>query len=338
MKKKILGSIMCICLSLSLCICTVSEVNAANGIAFARTALWYIIKKGANTFYERKPTIEKGANYTTSSTGTIEFNQGNYGASTKVAINLHKSRMVVDAFAKTNFLNWTDKISILLTTPDGKKDVINKSVEHTQLASYNSKSPYGTYQLRFVKNTAKNWDCWYTVADFDISTKSAVRKAKSENGKTISYIVSNDEDKRVYTISSKTHNNSKPISRSVSEDKLSISELSSQFYDEEYNTYVNDLKDYTVGDVVYFKDKIQNIFYNESENSTTFEFDDNGYTIEWKFNGNLVNDYHVNDFLELKFNVVQDYSSDGYVFENIDYIRDGWNLNESYPNINDYLV
>lgn len=119
---------------------------------------------------------------------------------------------------------------------------------------------------------------------------------------------------------------------------MNISELSYQFYDEEYDTYVNDLKDYTVGDVVYFKDRIKNMIYNESENSTTFEFDDNGYTIEWKFNGNLMNDYHVNDFLELKFNVVQDYSSNGYIFENIDYIHDGWNLNNSYPNIDDYLV
>lgn len=42
--------------------------------------------------------------------------------------------MAVDVHVTSDALNWLDKISIILTTPDGKKDVINKSIGRGQFS------------------------------------------------------------------------------------------------------------------------------------------------------------------------------------------------------------
>lgn len=42
MKRKLLGFITCICLSLSLCTVTTTNIEADARLSFAKTALWYI--------------------------------------------------------------------------------------------------------------------------------------------------------------------------------------------------------------------------------------------------------------------------------------------------------
>lgn len=337
MKKKILGLITCICLSLSLCTVTITNVEAGAGLSFAKTALWYILKKASTAYYSRSPSIEVGDNYVRSSTGSIYFNQGDTGAAAKVSVSLPWSRMAVDVHVSTDPLNLFDKISIILTTPDGKRDVINKSISSGQLASYNSASPYGTYQLRFVENDASKWTCYYTLYDFNYVPRSGVRKAVSTEGNVIKYIVTEDNTK-IYTIRSNYQKNDfRTFDDKDKNEVLSIIELSNQFFDEVTQTYVNDLKDYDINDIIYFQDKIKSIKYNESENSTSFIFDNKDYSTEWKFNGNLSDLYQVNDIIKLKFKIVEEYSSNGYIFENIDYIYNGLNLESGYPNISDYL-
>lgn len=245
--------------------------------------------------------------------------------------------MAVDVHVSSDALNWLDKISIILTTPDGKRDVINKSISRGQLAGYDSASPYGTYQLRFVENDASKWTCYYTLYDFNYVPKSGVRKAVTAEGDMVEYIITEDNTK-IYTIRSNYQDNIlEPFNDNGKNEVLSITELSSQFFDERSQTYVNDLKDYDIGDVIYFQDTIKTIKYNESDNSTSFIFDNKDYSTEWKFNDNLTNQYQANDIIRLKFKVVEEYSSNGYIFENIDYIYDGINLESGYSNISDYL-
>lgn len=245
--------------------------------------------------------------------------------------------MAIDTYAKTNTLNWTDKISVILTTPDGKRDVINKSITQGQLASYDSASPYGTYQLRFVENDASKWTCYYTLYDFNYVSRSGVRKAVTTDGDMVEYIITEDNTK-IYTVRSNYQNNIiESFNDNGENEVLNIIKLSSQFFDENTQTYVNDLKDYNIGDMIYFQDTIKTVKYNESDNSTSFIFDNKDYSTEWKFNGDLTNQYQANDTIRLKFKVVKEYSSNGYIFENIDYIYDGLNLESGYPNISNYL-
>lgn len=230
-----------------------------------KTALWYILKKASTAYYSRNPSIEVGDNYVRSSTDSIYFNQGDTGAAGKVSVSLPWSRMAVDVHVSSDALNWLDKISIILTTPDGKRDVINKSISRGQLASYDSASPYGTYQLRFVENDASKWTCYYTLYDFNYVPRSSVRKAVTAEGDMVEYIITEDNTK-IYTIRSNYRDN-----------------------------------------------------------------------ILEPFNDNLTNQYQANDIIRLKFKVVEEYSSNGYIFENIDYIYDEINLESGYPNISDYL-
>lgn len=337
MKKKLLGLITCICSSLNLFSVSITNVEAGAGLSFAKTALWYILKRASTAYYSRSPSIEVGNNYVRSSTGSIYFNQGDTGAAVKISISLPWSRMAIDAYAKTDTLNWSDKISVILTTPDGKRDVINKSITQGQLASYDSASPYGTYQLRFVENNASKWNCYYTLYDFNYVPKSGVRKAVNAEGDMVKYIVTEDNTK-IYTIRSNYQNSIlESFDDNGKNEVINITELSNQFFDETNQTYVNDLKDYDVGDMIYFQDTIKTIKYNEGDDSTSFIFDNKDYSTEWKFNGDLTNQYHANDIVRLKFKVVEEYSSNGYSFENIDYIYNGLNLESGYPNMGDYL-
>ena len=257
MKKKLLGFITFIFLSLNLCTVTITNVEAGAGLSFAKTALWYILKKASTAYYSRSPSIKVGDNYVHSSTGSIYFNQGDTGTAAKVSVSLPWSRMAIDVHVSSDALNWLDKISIILTTPDGKRDVINKSISRGQLASYDSASPYGTYQLRFVENDASKWTCYYTLYDFNYVPRSGVRKAVTAEGDMVEYIITEDNTK-IYTIRSNYQDNIlEPFNDNGKNEVLSITELSSQFFDERSQTYVNDLKDYNIGDVIYFQDTIK---------------------------------------------------------------------------------
>ena len=188
--------------------CYYNKCWSRSGFIVCKNCIMVYLKKASTAFYSRSPSIEIGDNYVCSNTGSIYFNQGNAGAAAKVSVDFPWFRMAVDAYAKTDMLNWSDKISVILTTPDGKRDVINKSITQGQSASYDSANPYGTYQLRFVENDASKWTCYYTLYDFNYVLRSGVRKAVTTEGKMVEYIVTEDNTK-VYTIRSNYQINSK---------------------------------------------------------------------------------------------------------------------------------
>lgn len=316
---------------------------APSPLDFAKQAIWYIVRKLDQSFFSRNPQLVVKYNNVTSNTGDIEFNTGNIGASTKVQISLNKSNLSLDAFAQTSPLAIFQKISILLTTPNGQTDVINKSVTHNQYVSYSSKSPYGTYMLRFVENDKCKWDCYYRLYDFDrvlppnYQSLDNVYTAMSADGTEIIYFKSSDD--KIYilpsenrSVSSRTFSNELNINT-----YLSMDQLNNEFFDETLDTFVNDLKNYNVGDQVLFKDRITEIEYDSINNYTRLIFDSEYSPIEWRFNGDLTSQLNQGDILKLKFNVVKEYEANHIIFETLDYFDEASN-STLYPDISHYII
>ena len=314
-------------------------VNAIDYLGIAQSVAWQIAKKASSAFFNRKPTIKKGPNYITSGTGSLKFNT-DIGASVKVNINLGKSRLEVDSFAQTDFLNWLDKIAVTLTAPNNGKDVINRSVTHNQHSYYKSASPYGIYNLRFTDTDKCKWDCYYTLVDYAKSASRSVdmyQNIYNTEGLEINSVY-NASNQKSYILPTKDLS-SKPFSLSKESISLSAGELNNQFYDENRKVFVNALRDYDVDDKILFSDIISDIQYNKEDNYTLFSFDTDDSTIHWPFAGDLTTQYKKGDTLKLKLKVVEEYRYDNNVFENLDYCLNGMKLQEKneYPNINDYL-
>ena len=104
--------------------------------------------------------------------------------------------------------------------------------------------------------------------------------------------------------------------------------------------FVNDLRDYSVGDQIVFSDQIAAINYSEEENMTELIFACDAGDIFWQFNGDLRSRYAVGDTVKLVLTVEAEAVSGDMVFENLDYILDNYSMrtNGTYPNIDDYLI
>ena len=333
MKKRKLGVLLSVLTVSTLGISSLKAVNAVDYLALAQNALWQVAKYASSSWFNRKPSIKKGSNYVTSGTGDLKFNE-EIGASVKVNINLGKSKLEVDAFAQTDFLNWFDKIAVTLTAPNGGKDVINRSVTHNQHSYYNSASPYGTYTLRFTDTDKCKWDCYYTLTDFSkAKSVSHYQNIYNEDGLRVKSVY-NASNKKSYIIA----DGDASLRKSAPNKVLSADELNNQFYDEHKKIFVNALKDYDIGDKVMFSDVISEVEYNEKDNYTLFTFKTEDSNIHWPFAGDLTSHYKKGDTLNLNLKVVEEYRYADNIFENLDYCMDGMRLQEknAFPNIYDY--
>lgn len=187
--------------------------------------------------------------------------------------------------------------------------------------------PSGKWKAQFVSADDYEWQCYYAHY-YNANTRSAL--PETEDG---FYFGDNN---RVFQFS----DNPSPVSLSIKDDILSMTELNSQFINPSDGEAVDYLKDFAPGDKVHFADKIIDIAYNEDENVTTFYFieESSGDNIGWKFDGDLTNEYAVGDTLKLNFDVVEIGEYNNIVFESLDYFEEAFAHEDgtAYPNINNY--
>lgn len=118
---------------------------------------------------------------------------------------------------------------------------------------------------------------------------------------------------------------------------LTMRELEEQSFDSELGEFVYDFKNYDVGDVVHFRDKIVRLEYDRKEDVTYFAFVsayEADRVVEWPFRGNLTSQYKVGDLIDLYFRVVYDQKP----FETLDYLKYGMTHGGKAPAINQYLM
>ena len=86
---------------------------------------------------------------------------------------------------------------------------------------------------------------------------------------------------------------------------------------------------------------IDGIQYIPEENKTILTFKtDKGEDLVWPFSNDLSNEFSVGEEISLDLKVVSEFESEGYTFQNLDYILEAYAgmENNIYPDIHNYLL
>lgn len=287
------------------------------------------MKAGSNELMDVPGKTEYSDGWVRKSTGGIKFNSSENGASIQLKADLGKANLKLDAFPNIDPLHWNEEITFLLTSPNNV-DVVSKTLTHNQHAFFDSTTPYGEYTAHFVEESSLVWKCYLTLTDWDVGSR-----ASSE----MPYVIDPDTE-QVYFIPSTEHLVSADSSDTFSPTVLDTDMLLEQFFDSQTGNYVTSLKNYDIGDNLYFSDTIKNVQYDSIEDCTYISFDSVTGTVSWPFDGDLTKRFKANDTLSLTFSVEKDFSTGNIIFENIDYFIDGYAAlqQDSYLSIDKYLT
>lgn len=127
----------------------------------------------------------------------------------------------------------------------------------------------------------------------------------------------------------------------VTDKVLTSQDLVNEFQDNKLNMSVNRLKNYNVGDTVYVRDTIADLVYDVDKDTTVMYFGQSEDScFEWPFAGDLRKQFNIGDELTFKFSVVEEYSTNAYTFETLDYFLDSYDLMDegTAANIDTYLM
>lgn len=330
---------------------TKNEGDAAI-IPWLQKLIWPIAKAGfkygSNYYYNVTPSVTYGAYGDTITPGSISFNSSTSGAGThfdfQVASSSHDIVMYADA---PWYQLFTGKISVMLENPY-RNYVINNSVNPTQWQTYDP-GPTGSYRAIWIQNSKETWTPYLVyrhnrgyIAQETIPNsqnelfKSTTALATSnKNGNLNEHLITVE---KYGNIVSPSNNHKKAKENKVqSFTTLTAEELDQQFYDSELQVHVYGLKDYNAGDVIFLKDTIRAIKFDDERKNTVFTVGDENIQHDLHFAGDITKKYEVGQTLELKFNV-EYLIEDNSELTIIDYFKYALDNNNKAPKINKYIV
>lgn len=324
-----------------------SQVEA-NYLAWLKKLVWPVAKSVAggagDYFYNVEPSYTSSQYGETITPGSIDFNSDTAGAATYFDFKIPSTGHSVNVYADSVWYSiFTRKISVTLTNPYGYY-VINRTVNPTQWSTY-SPGITGDYRATWTQNSSQSWtpylgyryDNGYAIANDITNDIISLNTVSAKNSDT--------KDVNEHMITVETYGNIiKPSKEHISHNSksknsntfLNAVELDQQFIDSSLGVHVYGMKDYEVGDNVYFEDTIVDIKYDEEKNHTKFTFN-GGEDYMMVFRGDLTNEYKVGEMLNLKFKVKQLIKGDNKLAI-IDYFKHGLDYNKKAPNINKYLI
>lgn len=297
-----------------------------------KVAKWILVKAD-NALFNRDPQIiDKGGNWMASSSGSVSFGNGPDDVRrVKFETTVSERYNHLDAFAQTGITGWLDTITIFIENSNGN-EIHGGQVNDGQHILTSNDLPLDTYTTYYVYSSKRKWDCWLYRYDF---TDDYTRSASSPD--ITSNMVYNPDTQKSYIIPS----DSVVQSKITKDGALTAQDLVNEFYDDQLNCSVHRMKNYNIDDTIYVTDIITNLQYDDSTDITTIYF---GNTTDgsffWPFAGDLRNQFAVNDELTFKFNVVEEYATNEYSFETLDYFLESYDLfkADTAANIEDYLV
>lgn len=322
------------------------DFENANVSKYAWKALFKGIKwalvTADNAIYYRSPTIiDEGGNWVATSSGTISFGNGDGKyRRTKHTQKIDVTNNKLDAFAQASPTNWLSKITIFIENSSGE-EVAGGQVTHNQHVYTSSNLPKSTYTAYYVFTGEKKWDCWLYRYDFSSSSSSSSTSVNDISANIEKGMVFNPATRKSYVIPSENFDTAALMSSTQSNTTLTGQELLKEFQDDELNCFVDNLKHYSVGDILYVKDVITNLEYNSDDDTTVMYFGNTeDGSFEWPFAGDLRERFEIGDELTFKFNIVEEYSTEEYIFESLDYFTESYDLMEkgTAAEIDTYLV
>ena len=317
---------------------TETNVNSAR-VKFPWKAAFKVIKwvlvKVNNESFTRIPTIiDEGGNWVASSSGDVKFGNGKDDVRRmKFTTKIDYSNNKLDVFAQTDMTGWLSKITIFIEDSSGEEEV-GGQVTHNQHIYTSSNLPTDTYNTYYVYSGSNKWDCW--IYRYDFRTR-----ASGTGSDMIGDMVYNPKNQKSYVIPSDNFGASELKKTTRTSSTLTAQDLFDEFWDEELKCSVNQLKHYNIGDDVVVKDVVYEVAYDSDKDVTTLQFGNTSEgSCEWPFAGDLRERIKVGDELTFKFKIVEEYATEDYTFETLNYFLDSYDLldNDSAADIDNYLL
>lgn len=268
----------------------------------------------------------------------IDFNTGNMKHSfwfkPEVTENVERIRMyahrtvAIDIFSK-----------LQLTLLDGNSDpVLMDNITTHEFSTYypTNTDAFGTWRAWFTSGNSYEWQMFYQHY-YDTTNTALLNISHSAPLETTGVYFS--ENNRVYQYALSDMMGSYMIAAVPdTSNALDMMGLNNQFFDASGNC-VDYLRDYDIGDKVYFSDTIHSMEYDAVTNTTSFYFQMGDELILWKFSGAYEDRYDSGDQLNLQFEVVETETYGDYVFESLNYFEDVYALQkcDELPVLERYL-
>lgn len=344
---------MLLVLSTSLAVTTllsvnVSEVDAAKKdpkSIFLKGA-HYVIQKIDNKYYNVPASTSSNDYSVTMTPGSLSFNDGKNKGLASVEFNALSTKHSVITYAKTSRLGAITLKKMNISLSKGNKDIDNKRVESSQWFSYRPSST-GMHKVRFVTTDSNIKWTPYVVYRWDTGglpiggTRSIMQSSEDDMISTyenLSIVDKNPQEQLEESMISTDAGNffipsENHYEETTIKDSLSFKELNLQFYDENLETVVYQMKNYTTGDTVIMKDKVTKVEFNEETSSSELYFESNKEPLE--FEGDLTSEELTGTDLSLEFEVVE--LEKDYQLTVLDYNKEFMDT-EKIPNIDNFII
>lgn len=308
-------------------------------------ALWYVIDIKSTQLYKIYPSTSATANQITINTGSIYYNNGNYGgqANTTIQVDSSKSGLNVDVSllpttAMTGIV-MGKKLVLTMQKSGSSNYVINKTTVGNSItvANFSNNTQRGNYYITMSTTESAKWNLRIIVFDNNVGGGGGeVQSYQNNEGIYKVYDLNGTEmyvTEEGFVLPSDARLS---VSGIKGDDPLTMNEIVSQFYDDGLSMGVYNLKDYNVGDNIIMKDTITNLSYNSEKDFTYFTFSTSDGDVDWKFAGDLTGQYHVGDEIKLKLKVAEMCKSSDIQFEILDYTNVV--INDEVPKLSDYAI
>lgn len=317
-------------------------IDTGTWIEWIANAVFKVAAAASSAMYNVVPSRTVTSNMARANSGSIKYND-TYGSMSYIDVLAdsnylvdRKPYMSISLSVQTDFINaLTGVMAVSLTAPDGSYK-INTTLGSNGITAYavNSQAYEGLYRATYSTTETETWSTQVTLYDNYAPT---TRNQMNDD------IIIDWQNNKYYTIPSETHMvKERYRQHSIrNNNTMTVGELYNEFWDESLSDFVYSVKSYDAGDEIIISDVIKDISYDEEKNRSVLEFETEYGMACWPFDGNLLSQFKAGDRVAFEFQVVNEFASQGYTFENINYfsiaVEKLYNSNINL-NIYDYLL
>lgn len=303
----------------------IKQSRKLNWISVFTKGAWYMLDKTSNKYYSVAPTATGNINNMSLTPGEIYYNSGKNGGISQIDFKVGGTGGSVVLYANTSATGTISLKKINLSISKDSSLKASKSANAGQWLIYRPGST-GNYYARYTTTEKRKWTP-YIMYSTTNNYGLGVGKYKNTAKETIeTNLITTDNGN--YIKPSKSHYEGYNFNLP---EELTLKELDMEFFDETLNTPVYSMKHFSVDDIVRVKDSIMDVNYDAESDESQIYFESREEPLQFK--GNLKEQYHKGDILNLTFKVKS--FDEQYNLYAIDYLVD-YLLTSQVPDIEDF--
>ena len=343
--RRIITSLVLLCL---FSISTITQTYAATLPGWVYNAVFRVCLYGANqlannTNIKSHTIIVHDSHAWEADLGSVKFNNktANIGSvsgyRTKIATTWSQSRTRTNVFmygTKKSFTTGSNYLALQVQRPSGSTDNLEriKSGLSRLYEAYGNTKDLGFYDFRFIYTDSETWDLKITFND-RFFPDAPVEKESLPGWK-----IENNAPQRLYRLPQIEERGNTKSTRINQSEGMTLQDLINEKTDPVTSKEIDIVRHFDEGDNVVFRDKIKSVRYIPERNVTEFRFESTSEEMRGlQFYGDLTEDYSVDSYMQLNFQVVRIGNVDGVTMESFDYLEDYNYDGDAAPHIEPYL-